>query len=109
MILSCRVVKLLDTDEYRQAMISSLPDHSYRVDVVVTQVYKGKVMRNDTLRIAPLDPSNCDFYFQMGREYVLFGDIKAFTFEVRTCSYSEEMEHADNVLTALREAHLDPK
>lgn len=108
-IVSCRVIKLLDTEEFRRSMISSSPDRSYSVDVVITHVYKGEVRGGDTLRIAPPDPSNCDLYFRAESEYVLFGEINETDFMVRTCSYSEPIELAEKVLAALRQAQLNSK
>ena len=101
-IAMCKVTKLLPHEYYGVAARSD-SSPSYRVEVMVTKRYKGRVKEGQLIEVIPI-ADNCDIYFELGSEYLLFFSDTGKEWHVRPCSYSEKKENATKALCV-----LDPK
>ena len=101
-IISVKVVELLDTDDEKQEYLYSIPNHSYRVKVMVTSVLKGNFKIGQIIEINS-GFSNCDIYFQDKSEYLLFLTKEQKKYLTKHCSYSEQIGNDKQVLEELKQ------
>lgn len=98
-IVMCKVTSLLTHEEY-DIDYPSDSTHSYRVEVIVTKRYKGRVKEGQVIEVVPI-AGNCDIFFELGSEYILFFSDTGPEWHVRPCSYSGKRENATKALSAL--------
>ncbi len=100
-IVTVKVVELLDTKKERQEYYTSKPDHSYRVKVEVVSVFKGNFMTGQIIELKS-EFSNCDIYYKINNEYLLFLEKDEGNYKMKHCSYSEHIDNAGQVMKTLK-------
>lgn len=102
LIVTAEVVDLLDTQKEREGYVLSKPDHSYRVKIKITKVFKGAFQEGQIIELDS-EYSNCDIYYKDQNEYLLFLRKEGGKYFMKHCSYSAHRINADKSIKTIKE------